>query len=59
MTDNDLPPARQTITRTLTMTTVETWTITIRLGEDSQAAGEVVIDPNAEETKSIDSEEEK
>jgi hypothetical protein len=51
MFDGSSPPAWQTITRTLTITTVETWPITIGPAEDVPLAGEVVIDQDFAEVK--------
>jgi hypothetical protein len=58
MTADNLPPARQIITRTLTITTVETWSITIGPVADSEPAGAVVIDQDQAEAKSFQPEEE-
>jgi hypothetical protein len=47
-------PEKQTITRTVTITTVETWTITIGPGD---ARADIVSDQLAEETSSANGEE--
>jgi hypothetical protein len=44
MIDDNSPPARQTITRTLTIATVETWLITIEPVADAEPAGAAIID---------------
>ena len=56
MIADDLPPARQTITRTLTITTIETWSITIGPATEPEPAGAVVSDQDQTEAKSFPAE---
>ena len=55
MIDDSPPPAQNIITRTLTMTTLETWSITIAPGDACAEAGN---DRVVEEAKPVTVEEE-
>jgi hypothetical protein len=57
MLDDHAPSDRQTITRTLTITTVETWSITIGPAENDPSAGEIVIEQDFAEARLFCSEE--
>lgn len=60
MLDDQALPAHSTITRTVTITCVETWTITIGYESTGPAdeAGAAWIDPNEQSTQELSQREE-